>query len=392
MKTIKLNRATLMVLVLCAIFISATVAALAGDDHKITIGEKFTIHSKVLNEDRKIMVYTPNGYENSKTSYPVVYLLDGETHFVHAYGVVDFLSNQGLMPQSIVVAIVNVDRGRDFTPTPIEKKAVTGGAEKFTAFINDELKPHINKNYRTQPFETIYGHSLGGMFVAYTFLTNPDMFDGYIAVSPYLQYDKSYVAGLVKENLKENYDHKFFYMTLGDEPAYYESVGKFVGTIETKSPEGLHFDYVQMTAANHSTTPHLTMYEGMQYFYSKWKLPKESWEGGIATADNHYQKLSKIYGYQIETPEYVINQMGYNLMWEEDYDKAIAVFEENVQRYPESANVYDSLGEALENNGQLTESRKNYEKAVKIAKSGNHGFLKVYEENLNRVQALIAEN
>ena len=373
------------------LFVASSVALKAGDGQKITIGEKFTIHSKALNEDRKIMVYTPTGYENSDAKYPVVYLLDGETHFVHAYGVVDFLSTQGLMPQSIVVAIVNVDRGRDFTPSQISEKSQTGGAAKFTAFIKDELKPYINKNYRTQPFETIYGHSLGGMYVAYTFLTDPDMFDGYIAVSPYLQYDEDYVTKMVKENLKDSYDHKFFYMTLGEEPAYYASVGQFVGTIETKAPKGLQFDYFQMSGANHASTPHLTMYNGMQEFYSNWKLPKEAWEGGIAAADEHYKKLSQVYGYTIETPEYVINQMGYNYMWADDFDKAVEVLSINAKRFPGSANVYDSLGEALEKSGKLAEARNNYEKAVKMAKAENNGYLKVYEENLNRVQELVAE-
>ncbi len=392
MKTISLKINSILNLMMLSVFIlSSSAQAMAGDEQTVAIGEKATLHSKVLNEDREIMVYTPNGYENSKEKYPVVYLLDGEWHFVHASGVVDFLSNQGLMPQSIVVAIVNVDRNRDFTPTQLKEKPVTGGAKQFTAFLKDELMPYVEKNYRTHDFNTIYGHSLGGMFVAYTFLTDPGLFDGYIAVSPYLPYDGNLVSKMVSDKLEKSYDHKFFYMTLGDEPAYYESVGQFVGAIETAQPEGLEFEYFQMAGADHNSTPHLTMYQGMQNIYGHWRMPKAAWKGGVAAVDQHYKMLSATYGYKISAPEFVLNQMGYNFMWAEDFEKAVEALQENARRFPQSANVYDSLGEALEKSGRLAEARESYEKAVKIAKNDDHPYLKVYETNLNRVQEVIAE-
>jgi predicted alpha/beta superfamily hydrolase len=392
MKTIKMKQtAFLTTLLLMAFFVAGSLTALAGDAKKVTIGEKITLHSKVLNEDREIMVYTPKGYAESAEGFPVIYLLDGEWHFVHASGIVDFLSGQGLMPASIVVAIVNVDRNRDFTPTAIEGKKNTGGADQFTAFIKKELMPYIHENYRTREFETIYGHSLGGMFVSHTFLNTPDLFDGYIAVSPYLGFDDKLVAKEASEKLRESYDHKFFYMTLGDEPTYYESIGQFVGTIQSTRPEGLVFKYTQMEGEDHNSTPHLTMYAGMETIYDDWKLPKEAYKEGIAAIDQHYKKLSQTYGYEIKAPEYVLNLMGYNYMWADNFDKAIEVLAENAKRYPESANVYDSLGEAFEKSGKTADARQNYEKAVKIAQKDNHPYLKVYEENLNRVQEVVAE-
>ncbi|MCB2218783.1 MAG: tetratricopeptide repeat protein [Bacteroidetes bacterium] len=392
MKTIQLKRNTILSALLLAFFtVTLTSFAFSGETKKVVLGEKIMLNSKVLNEDRQIMVYTPKGYEESSESYPVIYLLDGEWHFMHASGIVDFLSGQGLMPASIVVAIVNVDRNRDFTPTAIEAKANTGGADQFTAFIKKELMPYVHENYRTLPFETIYGHSLGGMYVAHTFLHTPDLFDGYIAVSPYLGFDDKLVAKEASEKLRKSYDHKFFYMTLGDEPTYYESVGQFVGTIQTSQPEGLVFKYTQMEGQDHNSTPHLTLYAGMQTIYHDWKLPKAAYKEGIASVDQHYKKLSKTYGYEIKAPEFVLNLMGYNYMWANNFEKAIDVLTENAKRFPQSANVYDSLGEALEKSGQIAEARQNYEKAVKIAKNDNHPYLKVYEENLNRVQEVVAE-
>ena len=72
-------------------------------------------------------------------------------------------------------------------------------------------------------------------------------------------------------------------------------------------------------------------------------------------------------------------------------DEAIKVFKENVKRFPASSNVYDSLGEAYEYDGQLTEAEKNYAKAVEIGEKEQHAFLETYKVNLNRIKVLLAE-
>lgn len=394
MKTHKLNLVT-KALLICMIgaFVMSTSNLQAGDDNKIVIGEKVKLQSKVLDEERTMFVYLPVGYDLTEASFPVMYVLDGKTHFHHASGIVQFLSTQGLMPPTIVVAIVNVDRGRDFTPSKIEKKKNTGGADKFMSFITDELMPYINKNYRTHSFETLVGHSLGGTFATYALLNNPEVFDAYIAISPYLMYDDNMLLAKAETDLKPSYNHsRYFYMTLGDEPKYTETVDKFVKMVKSASPEGLEFKYTHMTKENHGSIPHLSIYNGLESIYSDWQLPKDKYKEGLASIDNHYKFLSDKYGYKIETPEYTINGLGYYyLQKEEDTDKAIEVFKENVKRFPASANVYDSLGEAYENSGQNKKAEKNYQKAVEIAEKENHPYLKVFTDNLNRVQENLAE-
>lgn len=53
------------------------------------------------------------------------------------------------------------------------------------------------------------------------------------------------------------------------------------------------------------------------------------------------------------------------LLQQEKFDEAIAVFKENVKRYPESANVYDSLGDGYDAKGEFELARESYEKAYK---------------------------
>jgi predicted Zn-dependent protease len=52
-------------------------------------------------------------------------------------------------------------------------------------------------------------------------------------------------------------------------------------------------------------------------------------------------------------PELMMNNLGYQLMGDAKMDEAIRVFKNNIERYPNSANVYDSLAEAYEKNGKI---------------------------------------
>ncbi len=69
--------------------------------------------------------------------------------------------------------------------------------------------------------------------------------------------------------------------------------------------------------------------------------------------------------------------------------QAIAVFRRNVEVYPESANVYDSLGDAYDAAGMLELARDNYAMAVKLAEATSHPALQVYRNNLTRIKEKI---
>ncbi len=157
------------------------------------------VQSTILNENRILNIYLPEGYNNSDTiKYPVVYLLDGsaDEDFIHVTGLYQFNNFSWInrVPKSIIVGIANVDRKKDFTyPTNIEadKKSfpTTGESEKFISFIEKELQPYISKQYRTNSSKTIIGQSLGGLLATEILLKKPALFDQYIIVSPSLWWD-----------------------------------------------------------------------------------------------------------------------------------------------------------------------------------------------------------
>jgi len=96
----------------------------------VVIGQSFTFHSELLGEERTIQVHLPQDYVWSEASYPVVYLLDGETNFHHTTGTLDTLSRLGHVPDFIVVAVNNTDRVRDLSPRRLSA-IPTDGEDKF---------------------------------------------------------------------------------------------------------------------------------------------------------------------------------------------------------------------------------------------------------------------
>lgn len=184
------------------LLLSVSHAALSQSTAKkpFVMGVIEEIYSNELKEKRYLNIYLPEGYSpDSAALYPVIYLLDGsaDEDFIHVAGLVQFYNFPWIdvLPKSIVVGIANRDRKRDFTyPTTIEKDKkdfpTTGGSSQFISFLEKELQPYIQKNYKTSTSKMLIGQSLGGLLATEILFKKPSMFDQYIIVSPSLWWDK----------------------------------------------------------------------------------------------------------------------------------------------------------------------------------------------------------
>ena len=357
----------------------------AQDMGKYSRNQSTRIPSAILNETRQISIYLPDDYHFTETRYPLLYLLDGGAHLQHASAAVDYLSNRGIIPDIIVVAIHNIDRNRDFSPVHVDDVPTSGGAEKFLKFLSNELLPHLDASYRTAGFNILLGHSFGGTFIGYTLLTKPKLFDAFLAVSPYLMYADKLVVDMASEQLKPFKKDKYFYMTVGNEERYFETLEEYASIMKEKAGESVKFKYVKMMDEDHATTPYLTLFSGLKFIFSGWQLPVELLQTDLQTIDRHFEDLSERYGIEVKTPEQVINALGYRLLQAGDLEGSITTFKKNVARYPASANVYDSLGEAYENQGNMKLAAKNYKQAVELGEKNGNVNQSVYRANLERV-------
>ncbi|HEV7797103.1 MAG TPA: alpha/beta hydrolase-fold protein [Pyrinomonadaceae bacterium] len=375
----------LVVLVMVSTSASAQVAAVS----------KLTIKSNVLGEDRVILVRTPPGYEANKRAYPVFYMTDGDAHIAHTSSTVEFLARNGRMSEMIVVGIPNTDRTRDLTPNKATGEngaqfPTGGGADNFLKFIETELIPEIEKSYRVQPYRVLAGHSLGGLFTIHALISRPELFNAYVAVSPSLQWSDEATLKRAEEFLKTRKElHATLFTSLGDERG---DIGKdfelFKALLAKSQIKGFEWEAEQMKDEDHGSVVLRSHYLGLRKVYEGWQMPRDpetgAVAGGLKAADEHYKWLSQKFGYSIPTPEALVNQIGYEYLGGKNPEEAIATFKSNVERYPDSANVYDSLAEAYEKGGRIDLATPLYEKAQTLSRQYNDPNAAIYAANFTR--------
>ncbi len=375
----------------CILFLTVNVSFLSAQNNKIVIGEHYKIHSKILNEDRNLMIYLPPGYVQTKDKYPVIYLLDGPDHFHHVTGIVRFLAQEGVQPDMIVIAIGNTDRTRDLTPKTDSldvQLPTAGGAEQFLRFLTDELKPFVQKKYRADSLEILIGHSFGGLFTIHTLLNKPDAFDAYIAVSPSLWWNNWEEVRHGESFLRSRCEFKkMLYVTMGNEGVQMQSpMDSFVAVLEKNAPQGLSWEYRSMDKENHLTNPHRSIYDGLEWMFTGWAYPEDEAFKGLAGLESHYAGLSEKFGYVIKPPETIVNAVGYFLLRRFRVAEAIKVFEYNIAQHPESANVYDSMADAYEAFDEMEPALRNCEKACSLGEKNSDPNLPLYKKHLETLK------
>ncbi|MGL4632019.1 MAG: alpha/beta hydrolase [Leadbetterella sp.] len=264
------------------------------DNYKYPPSEVLTIHSQILKEDRKVYVSVPKlDSADVNKRFPVLYIMDADNHFGLLAQYVDYLSRPDVlaMPKMIVVGITNTDRTRDLTPTNsmfnYEGKLDTaswnkssGGNENFLQFIQAELMPMIDKNYKTEPYRIFAGHSFGGITAINCMLTHPDMFDAYIAVSPSFWWDKNYVLKLAEKNLKvgSKLNKKLFYSDGnegGPNSFFHKDLLKFDALISRKKLKGLKHLYKHYPSETHMTEPIVAYFDALRFIFKEWEKKED---------------------------------------------------------------------------------------------------------------------
>jgi len=343
-----------------------------GND--LVIGKIFNLSSKILGEERPIWVYLPPNYENSRESYPVFYLLDGELQFHHVTGIVEFLSFYSHMPRMILIAVTTVDRERDFLPTSVNNWPPVAAADKFHAFLKKELIPLVEKKYRTRPYRILCGHSYGGVFCIDAFLKDPDLFTAYIAISPTLSWDNQLLVKKGTRLLKEtSFNNKFLFLTTSaDDEGAIPPTRDFAALLEKNSPEGLQWRFDYMENDDHLSVVHPTIYNALIWLHQGWRIPERKLEEmTLARVKLHYEKLSRRYGSHVPVPEGVLFNLGYSTLDNGNKPGAVEVFKYIIELYPDVPSGYVGLGEAYEESGNLELAKKNYEYACESAKKNN---------------------
>ena len=219
-----------------------------------------SISSKILNEERELLVHLPNNYyENTELNYPVLYLLDGQRNLNHTAGTLDLLNQSSMAQEMIIIAITSTYRTRDLTPTYDEsynKWGISGGADNFIDFMEKELIPYVNKNYRTNSFKILSGHSFGGLLVIHALQSRPQLFQAHFAFSPSLWWHDEVVLKDTEKFLASTKElNNYLYINMGNEGGNMLSTfQQYKKLLNTYSPKGFSYNADLVEQENHNTT------------------------------------------------------------------------------------------------------------------------------------------
>lgn len=378
----------------------------AAQDSTTTLWTREVLNSARLNEQRTLLVATPEGYRTGTGRYPVLIILDADDRpqFNLAVANVAFLANRTAIPSLIVVGITNgKDRTHDMTPvtSPAHAKdfPTAGGAAAFSDFVVDEVIPLVRSKYRTLPTTILAGHSFGGLVALEVAANKPGAFTGVIAMSPSLWWnDSSGIVAYSDAIARASKGERLFVTSGGLEPDIDRTTTHFSRRLDSLKPALTVFGHERYPEDSHNMTPAPSLVDGLRFVFepiSVAKLPISMLGPGTdsAIAMNAFVESRRRYalgarslGLDERFPESETNQLGYAaLQYLKKPALAVWVFRQNVDAYPESANVYDSLGDGLVATGDTTAAIAQFRRAVDIATRSKYPGL---EDSKRKLKAL----
>ncbi len=348
------------------------------------IGTVDTVRSQILNETRNIGIYVPKGANDSsfaRKRYPVVYLLDGDSHFMSVAGMIQQLSQVNgntILPEMIIVAIPNTDRVRDLTPTnslsymgknePGFK--TSGGGENFLQFMQKELMPYIDAKYPTAPYKMLIGHSFGGLTVMNALINHTEMFNSYVAIDPSMWWhDQKLLNESVAAFKEKRFSGRSLFIGIANtarmdtsrvrrdtsvKTLHERSILRLKEVLQSNAGNQLQFASKYYPNDDHGSVPFIAEYDAFRFIFKNYPVPTalqaqltdpSTGTLPVKALAEHYRDLSRRMGYTINPPGDKINEIGHYLLKNETADKAFSLFMLNINNYPNSARVYAAMGD-----------------------------------------------
>ncbi|WP_051275384.1 alpha/beta hydrolase-fold protein [Aestuariibacter salexigens] len=352
-----------------------------------SIASEFLIHSNVLNEERTFFISLPDSYNKSDTTYPVLILLDGAQNLEHAVASSRMLSKWKGIPETIIVAIPSKTRVKDFTPTQdLNYSKESGGAVKFSDFIEKEVMEYVDKHYRTHQFRILEGHSLGGLFSAHQFLIGNSFFNAYIIISPALWWDDYHLIRRLENTEQFKVGANIpIYFGIGELDGYgmKQELKQFYDALINKGGSKDVYAHQHYLEEGHMSVTLQSVYDGLQHVF-KGAIFHEALWSEFSSDDfiKFIQRTKRVYGSSVTQTGELFSQLSQYLINKGDFVGAITVLKANIESYPEYAFNHEALADVYVLNDQAKLAIEQYKEAVKYARTSNSfgdGVAKRYE-------------
>ena len=300
----------------------------------------YTIDSRILHETRRIFVLTPPSFQRSAPSrhYPVTVVLDGEYLMPTVAVVMDELSRNGQIPESIIVGIENISmessmasnekRVYDLTPPGL---SVSGsdrhqGGDAFLDFIEKELLPEIDQKFRGAAPRILIGVSSGAVLATYAAATRP-AFAVVISLDAPIALDDNWLAMRLRERARKTSPLR--YATLEAKFGWPEAEWK---ELTASAPTTWRLFREKLPLEGHETVQMVGAYTGLRQLfgdYSRLSAPMAP----TASILPYYETVSASLGSAVVPPRRVLREVIENLISEGRGAAARATHDTLVQAY-----------------------------------------------------------
>lgn len=249
-----------------------------------------TIESEIYHANRTATVYLPDLYfQDTTKEFVVAYLFDGQftPYLSMVSSMMEYYSQTEEAIPMIIVSIHTEDRWKEFVPNAsvaLEENTQTksmGYAHMLSKYLETELMPYIDSNYRTLEFKLGIGHSLGGSYLLYEMFKPNSLFDGVIMASPNMTFNDEQLIkdgqAYLRSNNKSN---AFIYVTAGEdgggmESYFKETIAKFDSLVPLENLPNLDWQFHFLAGENHMRTFTRAFNDGYLAFSDRWRLSNE---------------------------------------------------------------------------------------------------------------------
>lgn len=273
----------------------------------------------------------------------------------------------------LVVAIDSMSfaaRTRDLTPpttSEIDKRFSPGGggADRFLAFLEQELIPWVDGNYRTRPYRILAGHSYGGLFALHTLTRKPKLFHGYLAMDPSLSWNGGKIVTELEACLANGGELQADLLLTASNGGGELSRGvkKVAGILGQNAPAGFRASFEWLKNKTHGSLPLPAFQQGLDRMFDGWHLadPLELYEkGGIEAIHRHFRDGGRRWGFDRQTPPFTLSLVVAGLLKAGRLDEASGVLTHDPERYPPPWNQLDAVARAWEAAGDVRQALRYY--------------------------------
>ena len=328
----------------------------------VTLGKISSLQSKVLDKTIPLSIHLPANYDSSRKTYPVLYMLgsDYRARFAMLASTLDYMG-EGQIPEMILIGI-DLPEGNSIL-LPTRENQDTTIPDNYINFFETELMPHVDNNYRTAPFKVLFGGSNSGFFTVYTLLNNPLLFNSYFASSPSLMVIPEVLQQKIKSgSLKTLTENRSLHIIYSDDEELTEIVSEFSRIVEDHKPES--FTYKVDELVNQGHVPAMDFTKFLLALYPDFN-PYEKLDS-LDKVIQHFEMLSKRYGYEIQPPISVLMDLGFDMIISKNLVVAEEIFQYSLQVYPDGKILYVGMGLLRRAQGQLESAKVMFEKALTI--------------------------